>query len=152
MNAAPALGTYEMTEERHGRPAADAPLRVLIAEDDEDMRSLLAMVLARDGFIVDEVADGSALLERFREWQDGAADATPDLIVTDIQMPGCNGLGAVAQLRKWNPDIAVIIITAFGDARTHRRASDLDVFAVLDKPFDLTDFRTAVTDAIDHTH
>ncbi|HET6611224.1 MAG TPA: response regulator [Kofleriaceae bacterium] len=131
-------------------PAAAPGLRVLIAEDDEDMRSLLAMVLAGDGFAVDEVADGTALLERFNAWRDGAANEAPDIVVTDIQMPGLNGLGAVAQLRAWNPDVAVIIITAFGDARTHRRARDLNVFAVLDKPFDLADFRATVSDALDH--
>lgn len=119
-------------------------MRVLLAEDDEEMRSLLAACLEQDGHAVDQVADGTALLDTFEALRTGTATAAPDLVVTDIQMPGCNGLGAVAQLRQWNRTLPVIIITAFGDARIHQRAGELGVARVLDKPFDLADLLTAV--------
>ncbi len=111
------------------------------------MRSLLAACLEQRGYAVDEVADGTALLDAFEALRTGAASRTPSVVVTDIQMPGVNGLGAVAKLRQWNDVLAVIVITAFGDARVHRRASELGVARVLDKPFDLSDFLAAVDKA-----
>lgn len=124
--------------------------RILLAEDDEEMRSLLAACLEASGHDVDQVADGTALLDSFEALRTGEAAAPPDLVVTDIQMPGCNGLGAVAQLRQWNDALAVIVITAFGDARVHERAGELGVERVLDKPFDLGDFMAAVENALEH--
>jgi CheY-like chemotaxis protein len=129
-------------------PAGPEVGRILLAEDDEEMRSLLAACLEASGHIVDQVVDGDRLLESFEALRAGTATAWPDLVVTDVQMPGCNGLGAVAQLRQWNPDLAVIVITAFGDARVHERARELDVRQVLDKPFDLGDFIAAVEAAV----
>lgn len=124
------------------------PQSVLLAEDDEEMRSLLAACLEQDGYTVDQVADGTALLDTFEALRTGTAAVVPDLVVTDIQMPGCNGLGAVAQLRQWNESLPVIVITAFGDARVHERARELEVDRVLDKPFDLGDFLSAVDAAL----
>jgi CheY-like chemotaxis protein len=132
-------------------PAGSEVGRILLAEDDEEMRSLLAACLEASGHIVDQVADGDRLLDSFEALRTGTATAWPDLVVTDVQMPGCNGLGAVAQLRQWNPDLAVIVITAFGDARVHERARELDVRQVLDKPFDLGDFIAAVEAAVADT-
>ena len=122
-------------------------MHIVIAEDDREMRSLLAAVLEQGGAAVEEVDDGTTLLERVSAWRDGDEEA-PDLVVTDIQMPGCNGLGVVGELRRWNHAMPVIVITAFGDPRTHEKARALGVHSVLDKPFDLADFSAAVERAV----
>lgn len=129
------------------REEAAAPRRVLLAEDDEEMRTLLAALLEQRGYEVDQVADGTALLEAFEALRAGTISAAPAIVVTDVQMPGCNGLGAVAVLRQWNDSLPVVVITAFGDARVHQRAAELGARRVLDKPFDLADFLAAVDEA-----
>jgi CheY-like chemotaxis protein len=116
---------------------------VLIAEDDAQMRSMLADELRRDGYEVLESHDGTAaaeLLARLRSRPDEA----PELVVTDICMPSRTGLELLAELRKTESRIPVILITAFGDDAVHERARDLGAIAVFDKPFDVDDLRTAI--------
>lgn len=139
---------WMMVVRQSGEAGGDGPARrVLLAEDDEEMRTLLAACLEQRGYAVEEIADGTALLNTFDALRTGTASAPPDLVVTDVQMPGCNGLGAVAVLRQWNESLPVVIITAFGDERLHQRAAELGVARVLDKPFDLTEFLGAVDTA-----
>lgn len=99
------------------------------------MRGLLESALRRAGFEVETARDGTELLERL-----GAAERshrTPQLIVSDICMPGLTGLDVLTRVRSHFPAVPVILITAFGDALTHRRAHALGAVEVIDKPFDL---------------
>ena len=121
----------------------DRPHRVLVAEDDAEMRSLLVTELRRDGYEVMEAGDGAeaaSLLASLRSRPDEA----PELIVTDICMPAQTGLELLAALRKTEWRVPIILITAFGDGDVHERARELGAIAVFDKPFDLDDLRTAI--------
>lgn len=112
--------------------------RVIVAEDDEEMRGLLALTLRHDGFEVVEVSNGLELVDHLTHWLGGQdATAPVDLIVTDVQMPCCSGLDALEELSGVRHRPPVVLITAFGDARTHAAAMALGAAAVLDKPFDL---------------
>jgi len=73
-------------------------------------------------------------------------EARPDLIVSDVRMPGWSGLDLLRFLRHRRSAIPVVLITAFGDRDTHERAARLGA-AVLDKPFALADLRRAIDDA-----
>jgi DNA-binding NtrC family response regulator len=117
--------------------------RAVLAEDDVEMRSLLATTLRREGFEVMEAADGRELgrLVHSLIFAGGDPDGV-DLIVSDIRMPGPDGLTVLSRLRRYDWATPVVIITAFGDAATHDEAIRLGAMAVLDKPFDLDDFRT----------
>ncbi len=117
--------------------------RVLVAEDDEQLRDMVAAQLRAKGHEVITVANGTqmisalahASLRRFPR------DAF-DLIVTDVRMPGITGLEAITRLRQvgyWTP---VITITAFPDDELRRSAHLLDMM-VLDKPFKLSDLQDA---------
>jgi len=111
---------------------------VLLADDDHELRRLLATELRKDGFVVTEARTGIELRHRLDDGTDSF-----DLIVTDVRMPGLTGLAVIDGLRNGNQrsKTPVILITAFGDAHTHAEAKRLKV-VVLDKPFDLDDFRS----------
>jgi CheY-like chemotaxis protein len=124
---------------------AMARKRVLLAEDDADIRSLLAWAMRDDGFEVVEAEDGAQLLERLDEAvSDESTEPLPDVIVTDVRMPRMSGLEVMERLRHAGVRVPIVVVTAHGDAVTVRRAERLGAAAVLLKPLDLDDFLTAV--------
>lgn len=116
--------------------------QVLLAEDDEDQRAVLVAALKRDGFAVIEARNGLELLDHVAPWLAGKAPPQPiDVIITDIQMPCFTGLEILEGLSELCSRPAVILITAFGDRRTHSLARALGAAAVFDKPLDLDALR-----------
>ncbi len=122
------------------RPLQRPALRVLLAEDDAAMRGLLAQALFHEGYMVDECRDGHHLVARLVSADPGYFD----VIVTDIRMPGLNGLDFLDQLRRCRQAPPAVLITAFGDEETHGRAKALGAAAVLDKPFEINDLLATV--------
>jgi CheY-like chemotaxis protein len=122
-----------------------ARARVLLAEDDPSLRSLIAGVLRDDGLEVLEIPDGNALVDTLADSvaEDGSL-AGFDLIVSDVRMPGFTVLEVMAGMRRLLFRTPIVLITAFGDGRTHLRARQLGAAFVFDKPFDLDDLRVAV--------
>jgi CheY-like chemotaxis protein len=119
--------------------------RLLVAEDDEALRSLIADTLRADGYQVMEVRHGLELLEVLEPAMfEGQHDVQPDLIISDYHMPGCTGMSILAGIHSTGLNIPFIVITAFGDEATHTKARNLGAVAVLNKPFALNDLRTAV--------
>src|SRR6516162_8037614 len=98
--------------------------RVLLAEDDDELRSLIAGKLRQDGYFVEEVKNGYQLLISL-SWP----DAPHDLIISDVNLPGLSALEVVAALRspyqRGRRRTPVVLITAFGDSDTHREAQRL---------------------------
>jgi CheY-like chemotaxis protein len=118
-------------------------LTVLVAEDDPEMRRLLATVLPRWGFDVTLAHDGDELVGLVRAFV-AAGGARPDLIISDVRMPGPSGLAVLEYLRENDRATPFVVITAFGDAHTHAEATRLGAARVLDKPFDLNHLRSTV--------
>lgn len=128
--------------------AHDGPFRILLAEDDADMRSLVADALRGDGYDVVELTDGGRLLVNIAaRLKDGTGGDSLDLIVSDIRMPICSGLQILSALRDAHWNTPVILMTAFGDDATRRQAEGLSA-VLFDKPFDLDDLRTAVANLL----
>lgn len=124
------------------------PFRILLAEDDADMRSVVADALRGDGHEVVELADGGRLLvDIATRLKDGSGGESLDLIVSDIRMPICSGLQILAALRDAHWRTPVILMTAFGDEATRRHAESLAA-VLFDKPFDIDDLRTAVANLL----
>jgi CheY-like chemotaxis protein len=123
--------------------------RVLVAEDEEDLRVLLSTMLAKDGYEVIAVGDGAELLDYLGSvhLQDGSARPV-DLIISDIQMPGWTGLQILQGIRAKDWATPVILITGFGSREVRREASRLGVTAFFDKPFDVDDLRTTVLNVL----
>jgi DNA-binding response OmpR family regulator len=131
----------------HDRPSMPLPgTTVLVADDDEDMRALVASVLRADGYVVVEASDGAELLSRL-EAAFGDPAARPDVVLTDIMMPKLSGLGVLGALRKAQVDFPVLLMTALEDDEVHVVARRLGALGVLCKPFDMDDLRTAVLNA-----
>jgi CheY-like chemotaxis protein len=131
---------------RHG-PSPASPLTVLVADDDEDMRSLVANCLRADGHSVLEARDGSELLERLEAALDDPR-SRPDVVVTDVMMPRLSGLGVLNALRRAQLHFPVILMTVLADPSVYTVARRLGALGVLHKPFDVDDLRTAVINAV----
>lgn len=109
--------------------------RVLLAEDDTEMRRLLASALRSDRYEVVEAADGKELIDQV---SDSIIKGQPvDCIVTDVRMPRLTGTEALRFIKGAGLLIPVIVITAFGDYDTRVDAWLLGAAAVLDKPFEI---------------
>jgi CheY-like chemotaxis protein len=109
-----------------------AKKKILIVEDNEDCRELLALLVKRLGYEVVEAATGLAAVDQ-------ACGALPDLILMDLGLPGISGDEATARL-KANPstrDIPVVINTAFQDGVLTDRALAVGAAEILHKPVDL---------------
>lgn len=127
------------------RRRAGTPKRLLLAEDDEALRSLIAETLRKDGYQVVEVKHGLELLEALEPAMfEGRAETRPDLIISDYHMPGCTGMSILAGVHSTGLGVPFIVITAFGDEQTHKNARMLGAVAVLNKPFRLDELRTTV--------
>jgi DNA-binding response OmpR family regulator len=125
-------------------PDVDRPARIVVAEDDFEMRRLVADCLRKEGYEVHEVADGGELLLRIEDNLFMRRVPIPvDLFVTDIRMPVYTGLEIVTGLREAGLDMPVIIMTAFGNPETRQRAEALGA-ALLDKPFKMEQLRALV--------
>jgi excisionase family DNA binding protein len=108
-------------------PATARP-RVLVVDDEATIRDLLAKTLALAEYDVDLAPDGRAALERLR--------IIPyDLLITDLKMPGVDGLTVIKEARRLKTDIPVIIITGFSTESSAIEAVNLGVSGYLTKPF-----------------
>lgn len=125
---------------RRRRPAGAGPPHILVAEDDDEMRALLAQTLRANGYEVGEYSDGLRLVARLASAQAGEFDA----IVSDIRMPGASGLAILEGLKKCQDAPPVILITAFGDRETHELARRLGAAGMFDKPFDVDELLAAL--------
>jgi len=101
--------------------------RVLVVEDEEGVRAFLVEALARDGHDVVEAIDG---VEGLRAAREGGFD----VILTDLRMPGADGMDIVRAVRTATPDVEVIVLTAFGAVKTAVEAMRLGAFDYLEKP------------------
>jgi DNA-binding response OmpR family regulator len=120
-------------------------MRVLLAEDDHEMRRLLASTLRREHCDVIEAGNGLQLAELIA-LERSAENTGPglDLIISDVRMPGRSGLEVLTVLRRNDKETPVILITAFGEPDTHAEAYRLGALAVFNKPFDIDDLRMMV--------
>ena len=117
--------------------------RVLIADDEDSMRQLVARAIAMDGHEVVTAQDGAEALDILVR-EDGAFD----LLLTDIQMPVMDGIALALATARDFPGLTILLMTGYADQR--ERASNLNaiVHDVITKPFSVADIRTAVADAL----
>jgi DNA-binding response OmpR family regulator len=122
------------------------PYRIVVAEDDAEMRHLVVDTLRDDGYDVLELSDGGRLLVNVaaRMKAGVASEVAVDLVISDIRMPICTGLQILEVLRQAHWQTPVILMTAFGDKATRTRAEELGAI-LFDKPFDMDNLRMAVT-------
>ena len=117
--------------------------RVLIADDEESMRTLVARAIAMDGHDTVTAQDCAEALEILTR-ENGAFD----MLLTDIQMPIMDRIALALSAARDFPDLTILLMTGFAHQR--ERASNLSAIAhdVITKPFSVADIRTAVADAL----
>jgi DNA-binding NtrC family response regulator len=114
--------------------------RVLIVDDELNLRRVMGAVLARDGFEVLEAADGEAALSLL--------DSSVSLVITDLRMPKIDGMGLLRRVVAEFPDVPVIMITAHGSVDSAVEAVKLGAFDYVEKPFEQTHLRQIVDKAL----
>jgi CheY-like chemotaxis protein len=123
--------------------------RILVVEDDPEMRLMLCGYLRRAGYLVIEATNGDDALDWLGPGVlEGDLERTPDLVVSDIRLPYFTGLEILEGLKLSPIQVPVILITGFGDDEVHAAAGALGAECVLDKPFALADLRRAVCAAL----
>lgn len=130
------------------RMVAMSPPRVLLAEDDVEVRRVVAAALRLDGYSVIEAEDGADLLEQIGSallFGNVTGNLEPvALLISDIRMPGHSGLDVIAGLRSADVAVATIIMSAQSDLETREHARQLGVDAFVPKPFELDALRAVV--------
>jgi CheY-like chemotaxis protein len=126
----------------------DPPL-VVVAEDDDAMRSLLAASLRADGYDVLEARDGAELAFLVHAARSvPRAQARPALVLSDIRMPLMSGIEALRRLRTERSDVRFLFLSGFADDQARDEARTLGAVAVLSKPFDLRLLRGLVAELV----
>ncbi|WP_342712739.1 response regulator [Bradyrhizobium sp. B124] len=109
---------------------------VLVVDDEPDIEALFRQQFRRDlragRFKIEFATSAPMALERAEELR----DATLILILSDINMPGMSGLEMLPMVRARRPDVPVVMITAYGDAETRRKAIEQGAQGFLTKPID----------------
>ena len=108
----------------------DASVRVWVIDDDHSVRWVLDQALAQSGM-------EPRCFDRAEDFLDALADSVPDVVITDVRMPGIDGLELMQRLNKDHPDLPVIVITAHSDLDSAVAAYQGGAFEYLPKPFDV---------------
>jgi DNA-binding NtrC family response regulator len=129
-------------------PVEPSRARVLLAEDDDELRWALAELLRGSGYDVTPVANGKALLEHLGSALLMQQNPNPsDVIITDIRMPGLSGLQLLEGMRSQKGRIPVIVMSAFADDETRERVLSMGAAAFLEKPIDHLELARAIDHA-----
>ena len=118
--------------------------RVLIVDDEKNMRWVLGQALSAEGFDVAEAADGDAALEAVGELE-------PDIMVLDHRMPGKDGMEVLRTLRSKGLAFPIIMLTAHGNVATAVEAMKAGASEYLTKPFDLEELKLSIDKALQYS-
>jgi two-component system, cell cycle response regulator CpdR len=117
--------------------------RILIADDEESMRQLVARAIAMDGHETTTAQDGAEALEILVR-----SNGAYDLLLTDIKMPVMDGIALALAAARDYPRLTILLMTGFADQRERASGLDAIIHDVVTKPFAVADIRTAVADAL----
>ena len=115
--------------------------QILIADDEANLRRILAAQLQNDGYDVFEVGDGRAAIDALGEHH-------IDAVITDLRMPQVDGIGVLRHCQEHMPELPVILITAHGTVETAVQAMRQGAFDFISKPFDLAEIRNVIAKAV----
>jgi len=127
-------------------PMQQLQTTIWIIDDDQSMRWVLEKTLSNNGYQVSAFESGSVALARFKR---SSTSERPDLIITDVRMPGINGFELLKQIKNVSPQTPIIVMTAYTDLDTTVQAFHEGAFEYLPKPFDIDDALELVARACD---
>ncbi len=111
--------------------------RILVVDDEEDVRDLLSRFLTRRGYLVESVGDGEEAVEYILE-------NSPDIVLLDIRLPKVDGLKVLRRLQEEGSDVAVITMSGVADEDTARKSLELGAADFITKPFNLPYLETSL--------
>src|SRR5258706_3003074 len=115
------------------------PAKILVADDEQNLRRVLVALLRRDGHEVVQAASGEEAIEQL---------ADVDVVITDLRMPGADGMEVLRTASKNHPHVPVIMITAYGSVGQAVEAIKAGAFDYIEKPFDQDSIRITAENAI----
>ena len=116
--------------------------KILVVDDEEGMRFFLGEVLKKEGYRFELALDGREGLEKL-------ASGGFKIVLMDIKMPGLNGLLALEKMREADPDLLVILMTAYGSKKIAMDAMQKGAYDYFTKPFDLEEMRVVIKRAVE---
>lgn len=116
--------------------------RILIAEDEASVRTLLVRAFTRDGHQVESAPDGAAALERLSKVEPF------DLLLTDIQMPMMDGIALALAAKRDHPKLTIMLMTGYTDQRERAQSLKALIHDIVQKPFTVAEIRVAVQSAL----
>jgi two-component system NtrC family response regulator len=117
--------------------------RILVVDDDESLRWVTQAQLQQSGYDVAAAADATSTLEQIR-------NSPPDLVITDLKMPGMSGLDLLKAIRTEYPEIIVIMVTAFGTVENAVEAMKAGAYDYITKPVNMDELRLIVNRGLEH--
>ncbi len=111
--------------------------KVLIVDDQNGIRILLTEVFGSEGYQTCQASNGKMALEIVK-------NDTPDLVLLDMKIPGMDGLEILKRIKKIDPNVKVIMMTAYGELDMIKEATESGVLRHFTKPFDIDELRAAV--------
>jgi len=118
--------------------------RILVAEDDDNVRAFVTRALEMSGHEVSDASDGGLALEIANEH-----NGNFDLLVSDIKMPVMDGIGLALAIGAQYPAMTILLMTGFADQRERAHGLDALIYDVLGKPFSLAQLIEKVNDALE---
>jgi CheY-like chemotaxis protein len=119
-------------------------LLVLVVDDEPDVESLFRQQFRREiragRFAMDFASSGMQAIERIKQVEEGSLI----LLCSDINMPGMTGLELLPHVKAMLPDLPIVMITAYGDASTLRRAKEAGADGVFGKPIDFSALKAEI--------
>ena len=117
--------------------------RILVVDDDESLRWVTQAQLQQSGYQVDAAANGKEALAAIHE-------NPPDLVITDLMMPGMSGVELLKSTRTDYPEIIVILVTAFGTVENAVEAMKAGAYDYITKPVNMEELRLIVGRGLEH--
>ena len=111
---------------------------VLIVDDEENARIGLSGFLYQEGYDVETACDGEEALQILRD------HPHTSLIISDINMPGMNGMSLLREVSRQHPEMAIIMVTAYGEVESYIDAMNLGAFEYLHKPVRIEELKLAM--------
>ncbi|MGE5397566.1 MAG: response regulator [Chitinophagales bacterium] len=115
--------------------------KILVVDDQKGVRRLLEELFVREGYQVTIAVDGKESLEIVK-------NDPPDIILMDMKMPNMSGLEASQEILNINPNMPIILMTAYGEMEVVQRALELGVKRYITKPFDIVVMRNLVKEIL----
>jgi CheY-like chemotaxis protein len=115
--------------------------RILLADDDPDLLEGMRSLLTVWGYEVETAPDGRTALNKVGE-------VHPSLVITDVVMPAMNGLELLEAVKRDEPDIPVVVLTAHGSSEIRHRAVTHGAFAYLSKPVNAVKLKSVLASAL----